>query len=258
MTSSDKGNRNYRLGEGSPVDNLALSVISKISDGSNKHRNRRLDVGTRMLLTAVLEDPKFDQDQMIADLQSFRINQSDMIDHCIPQAAAQLGEFWSDNTLSFTRVSSASARLFGLCKAIGREWDGIRPQINSRTILLATVKREDHIIGPALLAEQLRRRGHSVRMLTNSNGSEIAQALREAQFDGVLISASSLITLEFAKEAIRKLADQRVEVPVVLGGACLGLAESEFKKTGADLVTNDIDKALDAMSGNDVALRVAE
>ena len=240
------------------VDDLALSVISKVNGGPGKHRNRRLDVGTRMLLSAVLEDTVFDQEQMKHDLEAFRISPADIVDYCIPYAAEKLGDDWVNDKLSFAKVTVCSARLYGLCKLIGREWDGVRAHSSSLNIVIATIRREDHILGPAVLTEKLRRRGHSVRVLQNSTAAEVAKVLSEDQFDGVFITASSLTTLEYAKKAINTLRKQKVAVPVILGGASLYETKDSLDDTGADLVTNDIDTAIDALSASDDCLKVAE
>ncbi|MEO1024590.1 MAG: cobalamin-dependent protein [Pseudomonadota bacterium] len=240
------------------VDHLALSVISKVNDGPGRHRNRRLEVGTRILLTAILEDSVFDQEQMKHDLEAFRISPADIIDYCIPYAAEKLGEDWVNDRLSFAKVTICSARLYGLCKLVGREWDGVRAHPTALNIVIATIRREDHIIGPAVLTEKLRRRGHSVRILHNTTASEIAKVLSEDHFDGVFITASSLTTLDYAKKAINTLRKQNVAEPLILGGAALNATEDRLKDTGADLVTNDIDTAIDALTASDSSLKVAE
>jgi len=141
---------------------------------------------------------------------------------------------------------------------VGQEWDGVRQRLNARNLLLTTLEREDHIIGPAVFTEQLRRRGHSVKVLCNSTAADIAQTLRSDRFDAVLISISSFETLAHAHEVIKNLKKRGVGIPIILGGACYGFAKSDMKKTGADLVTNDIDTALDSIVGDDIDLRVAE
>ncbi len=257
MTASD-GSKKFQSTEGSLVGNFALSVISKVSNSPGKHTNRRIELGTRLLYNAVMDDNGFDEDQVAADLQSYRISLNDIIDFCIPGVALKLGDGWVDDTMSFTKVTTAASRLYGLCKSIGREWDGARPQLNSRAILLATVERETHIIGPAVLAEQLRRRGHSVKSFPNGTAPQIAEMIATGRFDGLMISASSLIVLAQTKKAIKTLKEQKIGVPIILGGACLGMDTDELTNTGADLVTNDIDEALDEMSGDAFSLRVAE
>lgn len=257
MATSD-GDNTKMSGGGDLVDRLALSVISHVSGGPGRYRNRRIDVGTRLLLTALAEDATFDQHQMKQDLEAFRISPADIVDHCIPHAAAKLGEDWVNDVLSFAKVSVCSAHLYGLCKLVGREWDGNLDRPGALNILLATVHREDHMIGTAVLTEKLRRRGHSVKFLQNTTPSQLTKVSSEEHFDGLFVTAGSLTTLDYSRKAIKTLKKQRFAIPIILGGASLNAMQDQPEDTSADLITNDIDKALDALTATDTGLKVAE
>lgn len=252
------GNSSLHPRSNSLVDGLALSVILKVNASPHQHRNRRIEIGTKILLAAVLEPRVFDQEQLKSDLGALRIGLVDIVDLCIPLAAAELGEAWTEDRLSFAAVTAASSRLFGLCKSLGQEWDNIRPPMNARSLLLVTLNREDHILGPAVLSDQLRRRGHSVQLLSNSDPDMIECRLRQENFDGILISVSTIQALEAASGTIDRIRALGTDALIALGGAAIGHTNARLECTGADLVTNDIDRALDAMTGDDVKLRVAE
>lgn len=211
-----------------------------------------------MLYAAVNDPTGFDRELVRSDLVTLRISPTDIIDHCIPQVARMLGEDWVNDRLSFARVSVASVRLYALCKSSGQEWDNLRMGGDCRTLLLATIDREDHIIGPAVLADQLRRRGHSVRLQSNATGASLAQLVARDNFDGVLISVATRDGLETAAKAIRELRLSGSDTVIALGGAVLNEDGIDKSKTGADVTTNDIDEALDAMSLDELSLRVAE
>ncbi len=211
-----------------------------------------------MLYAAVLDKVYFDSDAIKSDLAMLRISMTDIVDQCIPQVATMLGEDWVADRLSFARVTVASARLYSLCKSVGQEWDNVRTDIGSHAILLATIDREDHIIGPAVLADQLRRRGHSVQLHSNATAQSLGKKLAEGGFDGVLISVATRHGLELARKAITELKKDGAETIVALGGAVLNEDGINVQNTGADVTTNDLDEALDVMAGNDVEVKVAE
>ena len=252
------GRRTLLSGSGSLLDGLALSVISRVNSAPHQRRNRRIDVGSKILLAGVLDRAAFDIAVIQGDLASLRIAPTDIVDYCIPQAARDLGEGWVEDRLSFAEVSIGSARLYTLCKAISAGWDNLRPPANTRSILLTTVDREDHILGPAVLADQLRRRGHSVHRLSNGTGPVIAEKLRNGRFDGLMISASTTHALETSGSVIKHVRGAGCDVPIILGGHALSLNAQKAMGTGADVVTNDIEDALDALTADDMALRVAE
>lgn len=252
------GSSKLLTGSGSLVDGLALSVISRVSATPHQRRFRRIEIGTKILLAAALDRADFDQEQVIADLAALRISPTDIVDQCIPQAAWALGTDWVDDFLSFASVTAASARLYGLLKSIGQSWDNIRPGLNSRNLLLATMNRESHIIGTAVLTDQLRRRGHSVLLHSNATARSLGEKLERDRFDGILFSVSTWQALESAKNAITEISGKKGNAVIAVGGAVLNEDGFDLALSGADITTNDIDAALDAMAGEDICLRVAE
>lgn len=254
-----KGTSTLHTGSGSLVDGLARSVISKVSATPHQRRFRRIEIATKILFAAVADSGStFDRDQLKSDLAALRVTRTDIVDQCIPHVAHSLGDAWITDRMSFAQVASASARLYGLCKSIGQDWDNIHPSLNARAVLLATIDRESHIIGPAVLADQLRRRGHSVNLHSNASAESICQKIELDRFDGLLLSVSTLQALESAVKAIREIRKTRNAPLIVLGGAVLYEDGIDVSQTGADMTTNDIDAALDAMAGDDIKLRVAE
>lgn len=256
--AGNKGTSTLHTGSGSLVDGLARSVILKVSATPHQRRFRRLEIATKILYAAVTDGRAFDRDQVKTDLEALRVTRTDIVDQCIPHVAHALGEDWKIDRMTFAEVSSASARLYGLCKSIGQDWDNIHPSMNSRAVLLATLDRESHIIGPAVLADQLRRRGHSVHLHSNASARTICEKTSQDHFDGVLLSISTLQALESAVKVIRELRTTKNVPLIVLGGAVLNEDGIDVSQTGADMMTNDIDAALDAMTGDDIKLRVAE
>ncbi len=256
--TAEHGSRALLTGSRSLVDGLARSVISKVSTTPHHRRHRRVEIGTNVLYAAVLDKTAYDSDAVKSDLAMLRISMTDIVDRCIPDVATMLGEDWVADRLSFARVTVASARLYSLCKSVGQEWDNVRSTTGSRAVLLATISREDHIIGPAVLADQLRRRGHSVQLHSNADAQSLAEKLAQGRFDGVMISVATHHGLELASKAITELKAGGVDSVVVLGGAVLNENGFDDKATGADVITNSIDEALDAISDRGVEMRVAE
>lgn len=247
-----------RAGSGSLVDGLARSVISRVSATPHQRRLRRVEIGTKVLYAAVTDDARFNRDQVEMDLAALRISRADVIDQCVPQVARELGEDWVTDRRSFAAVSSASARLFGLCKAFGQNWDNIHPKLNARSLLLATFDRESHIIGTAVVADQLRRRGHSVQLHSNATEASLRDRLANGGVDALLISVSTWQALETAAKGIETLKRNGAGILIVLGGAILHQDGFDVSVTGADVTTNDVDEALDAIMSDDIELRVAE
>lgn len=210
--------------------------------------NRRLDAGTQLLLSAALDRAPFDTRRLRSDLDAMRVTETDILDHLVPEAARSLGEDWLSDTLTFAKVSTASARLFGLCKEVGMEWRMLRDDPASRSILLCTFGREDHVVGPAVLTERLRRAGHSVFTLLNSDARSAVTTLREERHDALMISVGSFRVLDLTVKAIRSVRYAGVDLPIIVGGAVLEADTTITQLASVDLVTNDIEKALASLA----------
>jgi len=235
-------------GIGLPVDGLARTVIRTLSEKPLAHRRKRLDEARVVLIEASCADGPFSNERLKEAMESLGIGDDDLIDFCIPDAARDLGEGWVDDTMSFAEVSRASARLHGFCRFLEGDYGHIDPLAEGFSILLVLLRREDHIIGPAVLAKQLRRTGNSVALMSNCTVDELLNRLGAKSYDCLMISLSSLVGLEIAATAIsrvRQLTDRHL--PIFLGGAVLDHRPELEHETGADLVTKDITVALDAL-----------
>ena len=246
--AANNDNGTLRLRSGSLVDGLARKVISEVNNGSLRGRDQRLEEGTKLLLSAVLAPAPFDTERVCRDLDTLRISRAEIVDHCVHQVASELGVGWLGDTLTFASVSTASARIYGLCKDLDGGWASRSTDANSKSVLLATVGREDHMIGPTVLADQLRRRNHSVAVMLNTDGDLLRRKLAHASHDVIMISVGSYQTLDLSAKVITQIRNEGVDAPIVLGGAILDFEIGLDEITGADLVTKSVDTALAGLS----------
>jgi methylmalonyl-CoA mutase cobalamin-binding domain/chain len=115
---------------------------------------------------------------------------------------------------------------------------------NRQTIVLATVKGDNHDIGKNILASMLLSAGYNIIDLgTSVNEKEITKAVRES--NAKVLALSSLLTMTAPEIAVvdksLKEAGVRKKVKMIVGGAPLNMALA--KKLGAD------DYADDAVAG---------
>ena len=231
------------------VGGLAQSVIGKLVETPSEGQQRRLDVAERTLRLATLDFAPFRPEDIVEEISALRISELDLVEHCIPGVARRLGEDWLSDDLSFAEVSRASARLFGLCKEVGRDWDQLARPESSCTIMLLTMPGEQHLIGPTLLAQKLRRAGHSVSFVPSASIEDIQRRLGDATFDGVLMSVATEHGLDAANDTINTVRREfGVGVPIVLGGAALEFCGVDAEHVGAELVTNEEQLAIEVLN----------
>jgi methylmalonyl-CoA mutase cobalamin-binding subunit len=99
-----------------------------------------------------------------------------------------------------------------------------------------------------VLAGRLRRMGVSVSLQIAPELSQLSKFVADRSFDGAMISVTCQSRLETCRKLIKSLKDAtRGRLMVAIGGAILDEAEDVVRLTGADVVTNDISHALEAL-----------
>ncbi len=237
------------------VSELAQSVVQHLVQAPGRERLARIEDSAHLLYNEALAPQRRPNKELLAALRHF---DPDSIDHCITEAARMLGEDWLSDRRSFAEVAWASASLYDFCKDVGRRWDNLQPPISSQSIVLATIDLEMHLLGPTMLAQRLRRSGHSVSLMCNVTARDILERLATDSFDGLMISTATQVGLERVVETIKEVrAKTGFSVPIAVGGAVLEfLGEQEKEQLGADLVTNDMVSALGFFGDSKNCLRL--
>lgn len=241
-----------------PVGNFALQVISEVKKRPAGGVCRRLD-GATSKLTEMVSFARFEVNEVLRRMRGENVTEAEVLDYCIPRAAAFLGQHWCDNRMSFAEVSVGSARLHGLCRAASGAWSATAASPNGFAILVVVCENEEHFLGQSVIAAQLRRAGHSVRCLLGATAPEVVNALQRDACDAVLISSSGRVAFETVEHITKTLRDEVKDLPpLIVGGAILDHHDRVLEKTGADLVTKDLDLVLGRLKANPFgAMKVA-
>lgn len=243
------------------VTSFARHVLGEVNLRPSQTKTTRRDAFASWLAEIVVSFGPYDQAVVLDSLDQARLTADDLILFCVPQAANILGQRWTCSELGFASVSLGSARLHGLCHTLGSEWIKDPAIEGGKSILLATIEIEDHMIGASVLAYRLRRSGHSVRVETKATADDLVRLIDVGWFDGVMLSCSSVHSIESISAAIKDIHHRAcVQTPIILGGPILHEVDGIKERTGVALATNDINAALSLIGhGQEIALpKVAE
>jgi len=167
----------------------------------------------------------------------------------IPAIARRLGDDWCMDELSFSSVTIGTARLQYLLREIGPSnadevhWD---EKSETQTVLLLLARDVDHTLGIMVLANQLRRRGFSVKLSIGEDAEHLMTTLSDSKFDAIFVSAcqtDDLAGLQGLVTNIRMSLNK--PAPIILGGYVVEQNVDAKSLTGVDKVTNVLDEALE-------------
>jgi len=181
-------------------------------------------------------------DLLFDDFRAAHVPVEDVATLYIPEAARQVGAAWDADRIGFAQVTIAIARLQDMVHAIQSQFTSDSAGLTSgSTVLLIVPPGEQHTLGALIVATELRRRGVSVRMLFAPGLSDLSRLMATTRFDAALITCGSIERLEICAKLVKTLASlTKGRMRVAIGGAIVSDRAEALARTGADLVTNDL------------------
>ena len=243
------------------VTDLAAKIVAKLAARENQTDPVYSETIVQRLTEAVQTDNSSLIEALKPDMRRARISPAMLADIYIPEAARRLGRAWEDDTLTFADVTIGTVRLQSILRDISCDWasDARKTAQLGGSVLLLLPEKEHHTLGPLVVTGQLRRRGVSVCLQLATADGEWKSILRRRHFDGVIISVGWEGKLTAAAQLVAAIKQMtKGKMPVAVGGAVLTRFDAILACEGADIVTNDLDRALHTLGLSVNASRAVE
>lgn len=240
---------------------LAAKIVAKLAARDVPIIPTCSEVIVQRLVEAVIADNAALIEALKPDFRRARVSPAMIADLYIPEVARRLGKAWEDDTLTFADVTIGTVRLQSILRDIGADWaaDARKMGTLGGSVLLLLTEKEHHTLGPLVLTGQLRRRGISVCLQLETADGVWKAMLRNRHFDGAIISVGWEGKMAAASSLVRSVKDStKGRLPVAVGGAALTRFDDIIECEGADIVTNDLDKALNIFGLSTNATRASE
>jgi methylmalonyl-CoA mutase cobalamin-binding subunit len=227
-------------GSGGPAA-LACAVVAQLL-ARESTPVARVDDATVASIAHALLDP--DPTRMAAlrqDLRRARVSDTELVDFYFPEVARHLGCAWARDDAPFTDVTIGVARMQGMLREIGREWNSnLASDQAGATVLVVLPEGEQHTFGAVLLAGKLRRQGISVRLEFGATAAGLRKLVEGKVFDCAMISVACQEKLDQCRTLVTALKAGSVgRLWVAVGGPVLGGSIDVRSRTGADIATGD-------------------
>lgn len=231
------------------VSKFAAEVVARLvareEAGGSDIRETLLQ---KFVLAVKSPDPRV-MDALRPEFRRARVTPSILADVYIPEAARRMGKQWEDDAASFSDVTIAVARLQAILREIGVDWsadEGARGR--DATMLLILPSGEQHTLGAMVIASWLRRQGISVCLRIAPDVSDLLCLMATHRFDGAMISVACEDKLEACAKLVKTLKGASGgAMPVAVGGVVLAEIGERKNDLGADIVTNDLSAAIEAL-----------
>jgi len=223
------------------IDDLAKRALSGVRQKLQPSEQKKI-TETAKWLTRYCVSGNFDLDLALDALDQKLIPAEIVIDYCIPMAAEELGDDWVDDLKGFGQVTLATSRLQMILNNVINYQNSESEIESAHGLMLIVCKDEQHTLGPSILADQLRRRGHSVKFLHSANSKELITLCKDHMFSAVLFSCSGHHSIDYITKSINLIKQEVAQKPLIfLGGKILDLEPEIKDKVDADGFSNDID-----------------
>ena len=231
------------------VNYFASQVVSLLADRSARAVTEPRESVVESLIAASLSGTVNAFAEVLSELKRHRTSLAGLADIYIPLVARRMGDDWLDDQLSWIEVTVGVGRLQSLLREIGNAWAADQAgDTGHGPVMLLIPDRDQHTLGPLVAMGQLRRYGVSVCLRIAPTHDELRSLMATRNFDGVLISVATEEKLPLVAKTVQFLRNVSPKpTPIIVGGAVMSKVEDPASCTGADLSSNDIGAALEAI-----------
>ncbi|WGH80259.1 hypothetical protein [Jannaschia ovalis] len=165
-----------------------------------------------------------------------------MLTRVLPAITRRLESGWNDDRLSFVDVTIAAARIQDAVRRLGHF---ALPPAEKPAIALIVPHWEQHSLAAVFAAEEMRRMGAPVRLISGVEGRRIPAMIERFPAAALMVSVGSGHSAARLTDLVRLLRrDVQRALPVVVGGPAVAQDRGIGQRLRADLTTNSVAEAL--------------
>ena len=157
----------------------------------------------------------------------------------ISPAAKYLGDMWVDDRVDFSRVSLGASCMQRSLIGLGQRYESKHDFTAQRSMLIAAMPGDQHMLGPSIAAEFLRRYGWHAKFVMPNSSDDIINELRQNNFDILGLSLSCDDYLANLEPLITQVKSTVDDVGILAGGRAVTADPSFVMEAGCDVVALD-------------------
>ena len=157
----------------------------------------------------------------------------------ISPAAKYLGDMWVEDRVDFSRVSLGASCMQRSLIGLGERCDSQHDFTAQRSMLISAMPGDQHMLGPSIAAEFLRRYGWHAKFIMPKSPDDITNELRQNKFDILGLSLSCDDYLGDLEPLISYVRSSAGDLGIIAGGRAVMADPGFVSKAGPDVVALD-------------------
>lgn len=213
------------------VATLAREVISRLS-GRVADKSERSDVVNDLCATLLSDDP-LAAANLIETLFESGVNYDALYLGYLAPAARQLGEMWTDDTLSFAGVTVGTGRIYGIMRSLSRRMPR-SINFSGKAAMVACVPGETHTLGVSMATDLLRERGWNIDQHLSLDHDALINKVVESGHILIGLSAAGTHALPALARLVLAIRVIRPDAAIMISGNIVREARQELTLMGVD------------------------
>ena len=157
----------------------------------------------------------------------------------ISPAAKYLGDMWVEDRVDFSRVSLGASCMQRSLIGLGQRYESKHDFTAQRSMLITAMPGDQHMLGPSIAAEFLRRYGWHAKFIMPNSPDDITNELRQSKFDILGLSLSCDDYLADLEPLITHVRSSAGGVGILAGGRAVTADPGFVRSAGSDVVALD-------------------
>lgn len=229
---------------------LAEEVILRVAAQAKARRMEASGPRIAQLVQALLADDDHAAEDIVRDARLDGMPPDTLYHGLVAGAVKSIGAAWSNAELPLQDVVHASFRVREIMRGLREVFVNVRDRKAGQEAVFALCPGETHSIGLTMTADDLRRRGWHIELLTGHDHDSLMARLERIAPATVALGAT---TTDMVLPLARMVVALRAQLPgtwVMIGGRIVELCPDIVRLSGADAAANTTDRAEQLMQAH--------
>ncbi|MFN4154529.1 MAG: B12-binding domain-containing protein [Paracoccaceae bacterium] len=225
------------------IHSFAAEVILRVAAQARRDRMEATAPKIALLCEALLGGDDAAAPDLVRDARLAGMPADTLYHGLVAGAVQQVGDAWAQHRIEMPAMLLTSQRVWRIMNDLREVFVRISDRKPGQHAVFAPCPQECHMFGLTMTADDLRRRGWEIELVSNDNHDDLIQNIeRRAPINVALGATSADMTLPLTRLVVAL----RAHIPgvwVMIGGAITDQEPELLALTGADALANSADEA---------------